>query len=65
MLGGFNAIRKIKERNELSRIGLGRKEIEDFNVFIENKEMLDILMIGRKFNCIRLMGQRKVDLTES
>lgn len=59
LLGDFNAVRAAEERR-----GLGvesqtqRMETQEFNAFIENMELLDLPLVGRKFTWIRPNGQQ-------
>ncbi|XP_028110763.1 uncharacterized protein LOC114309252 [Camellia sinensis] len=56
LVGDFNEIRNLGERRGCSRRDRGMKE---FNLFIENMELLDLPMLGRQFTwCNSNEGER-------
>ena len=48
-MGSFNAVRREDERKGLRGYSSQKKEIEDFNHFIENNGLLDIPAVGKKY----------------
>ncbi|XP_057443259.1 uncharacterized protein LOC130735191 [Lotus japonicus] len=57
-LGDFNAVRAIQERRGASIASSQyRREMEEFNTFIEEAELVDIPTAGKKFTWYRPNGQ--------
>ena len=61
ILGDFNSIRNERERRGInSSNGNGyKKELQEFNSFIDNMELVDIPCIGRKYSWYRPNGKAK------
>ena len=59
MLGDFNAVRKQDERIGCQPLGSYKKDMKEFNEFIENMELFDIPMIGRRYTWYRTNGEAK------
>jgi len=55
----FNSIRRKEERKSVVSVSNYSREIRGFNDFIENSELLDILMAGRKFTLYKPNGTIK------
>jgi len=55
----FNSIRRKEERKSVVSTSDYSREIRDFNDFIENTELLDIPMVGRKFTWYKPNGTVK------
>ena len=49
VLGDFNSVKMHWERVGLSREGVGRREREEFNIFVSDMELEDIAIVGRRF----------------
>ena len=49
MVGDFNSIRLNGERKGLSSFSIYNREIHVFNNFIEQAELMDIPMVGRRY----------------
>ena len=49
MLGDFNSVRSEGERKGINRVSGNKREMQGFNNFIDELEMVDIPCIGRKF----------------
>lgn len=55
--GDFNAITHVDERRGVSLTGYGGNEMEEFNMFIDNLDVLDIPLNGRIFTLYRPNSQ--------
>ena len=55
----FNSIRRKEERKSVVSASVYSREIKVFNDFIENMELLDIIMAGRKFTWYKPNGTVK------
>lgn len=56
--GDFNAIRMTQERRgEENIIDYGRRDMEDFNTFIQNMELFEIPILGKRFTWFRPNGK--------
>jgi len=53
VLGDFNSVKMHWERVGLSREGVGRREREEFNIFVSDMELEDIAIVGRRFTWYR------------
>lgn len=56
LIGDFNNVRRTCERKRVGGIELGRRERTDFNNFIDNTELEDVSLLGRKFTWLRPSG---------
>jgi len=56
VVGDFNSIRRKEERKGLVSVSDYSRETKGFNDFIENFELLDIPMVGRKFTWYKPNG---------
>jgi len=59
MLGDFNSVRSEGERKGVNRVSGNKREMQGFNNFIDELEMVDIPCIGRKFTWYRPNGKAK------
>ena len=59
MLGDFNSVRREGERKEINGARGNKREMQGFNNFIDELELLDIPCIGRKFTWYRPNGKTK------
>jgi len=59
MVGDFNAIRNKEERRGVSLRGCQTNDIREFNAFIQNVDLLNIPMVGRKFTWYKANGTAK------
>jgi len=56
VLGDFNAIRKPKEMRGVNEIDRGMREITDYSKFIEEMELVDILMVDKRYTWYNVSG---------
>jgi len=49
VIGDFNAVRHANERHGLDHARINRSEIEGFDNFIDNNQLLELPAVGRKF----------------
>jgi len=56
VVGDFNSIRSLGERRNAKFDANHRREMRRFNEFIENKELVDIPMVGRKYTWYKPNG---------
>ena len=59
IVGDLNVVRDEGERKWLSQHGTTRREINQFNEFIETLELFDIPMMGQNIHGIDQTGQKK------
>jgi len=59
VIGDFNAVRHANERHGLGHARINRSEIEGFNNFIDNNQLLELPAVRRKFTSYRPNGTTK------
>jgi len=57
--GDFNAVRRDDERNGVRGCSRQKKEIDNFNCFIENNGLIDIPFVGKKYTWFKPNGTAK------
>ena len=57
--GDFNAVRREEERKWIRGCSSHKKEIDGFNRFIENNNLLDIPCVGKKYTWYKANGTTK------
>jgi len=62
ILGDFNSIRNERERMWVNKASGNKREMQGYNNFIDNMEMVDIPCIGRKYTCYRPNGKARAGL---
>jgi len=58
-LGDFNSIRNERERRGFNKVSGNKREMQGFNNFIDNMELVDIPCIGRKYTWYIPNGKAK------
>jgi len=59
VIGDFNSVRRQEERRSLFSTSDYNRDIRGFNDFIENSELVDVPMVGRKFTWYKPNGSVK------